>query len=92
MIPILGVDRRDEVIPDVGLARLVDLETGEDVVVDTGDAKVREHYKKSMKALRRDREKLFQKLSLDAVIVRTDGSFVDPIRKLFQMRARRIHR
>jgi hypothetical protein len=45
-----------------------------------------------MKALRREREKLFQKLSLDAVIVRTDGSFVDPIRKLFQMRARRIHR
>jgi uncharacterized protein (DUF58 family) len=92
VIPVMLVDPRDEELPDVGLATFEDLETGEDVVVDTGDPKVRAHYKKTMQALRKDREKLFQKLSLDAVIVRTDGSFVDPIRKLFQMRARRIHR
>jgi uncharacterized protein (DUF58 family) len=92
VIPVMLVDPRDEELPDVGLATFEDLETGEDVVVDTGDPKVREHYKKSMKALRREREKLFQKLALDSVIVRTDGSFVQPIRNLFQKRARRIHR
>jgi uncharacterized protein (DUF58 family) len=92
VIPVMLVDPRDEELPDVGLATFEDLETGEDVVVDTGDARVREHYKKTMKALRKEREKLFHKLSLDAVIVRTDGSFVQPIRNLFMMRARRIHR
>jgi uncharacterized protein (DUF58 family) len=92
VIPIMLVDPRDEELPDVGLATFEDLETGEDVVVDTGDARVREHYKKTMRALRKEREKLFHKLALDLVIVRTDGSFVQPIRNLFQMRARRIHR
>lgn len=92
VIPVMLVDPRDEELPDVGLATFEDLETGEDVVVDTGDPRVREHYKKTMKALRKEREKLFHKLSLDAVIVRTDGSFVQPIRNLFMMRARRIHR
>ncbi len=92
VIPVMLVDPRDEELPDVGLATFEDLETGEDVVVDTGDARVREHYKKTMRALRKEREKLFNKLSLDAVIVRTDGSFVQPIRNLFMMRARRIHR
>ncbi len=92
VIPVMLVDPRDEELPDVGLATFEDLETGEDVVVDTGDADVREHYKKTMKAQRKEREKLFNKLSLDAVIVRTDGSFVEPIRNLFMKRARRVHR
>ena len=92
VIPVMLVDPRDEELPDVGLATFEDLETGEDVVVDTGDPRVREHYKKTMKAQRKEREKLFNKLSLDAVIVRTDGSFVEPIRSLFMKRARRLHR
>ena len=42
------------------------------MVVDTGDPKVREHYKKTMKSMRREREKLFNKLSLDYIVVRTE--------------------
>jgi uncharacterized protein (DUF58 family) len=92
VIPVMLVDPRDLELPDVGLASFEDLETGEEVVVDTSSAAVREHYKKSMRALRREREKLFAKLSLDAVIVRTDGNIVAPLRNLFAKRARRLHR
>ncbi len=92
VIPVMLVDPRDEELPDVGLAAFEDLETGEEVVVDTSSAAVRDHYKKAMRALRRDREKLFNKLSLDAVVVRTDGSFVTPLRNLFAKRARRLRR
>ncbi len=76
----------------VGLCTFEDLETGEEVVVDTGDARVREHYKKAMRAARRAREVLFNKLALDSVVVRTDQSFVKPIRDLFAKRARRMRR
>ena len=89
VIPILIVDPRDEELPDVGLASFEDLETGEEVLVDTSDAAVRNHYKEAMAALRRDREKLFQRLALDHVVVRTDQSIVAPIRALFARRARR---
>jgi uncharacterized protein (DUF58 family) len=92
VIPVMLVDPRDEELPDVGLASFEDLETGEDIVVDTADPAVRRHYADSMKAIRTEREKLFRKLGLDRVIVRTDGSFVAPLRELFAMRARRLGR
>jgi hypothetical protein len=42
-----------------------------------------------MAALRKDREKLFHRLALDHVVVRTDQGVVAPIRALFARRARR---
>ena len=92
VIPLMLVDPRDEELPDVGLAAFEDLETGEEVVVDTSDKRVRDHYKINMRALRRERETLFKKLALDSAVVRTDESFVTPIRNLFARRARRMHR
>ncbi len=92
VIPVMLVDPRDEELPDVGLVTFEDFETGEEMLVDTSDARVREHYKNVMRAVRREREKLFQKLALDSAIVRTDGSFVAPIRNLFARRARRLRR
>lgn len=92
VIPVMLVDPRDEELPDVGLAAFEDLETGAEVVVDTSDARVREHYKRAMRTARRGREVLFNKLALDSVVVRTDESFVTPIRDLFAKRARRMRR
>ena len=92
VIPIMLVDPGDEELPDVGLAAFEDLETGEEVVVDTADPRVRMHYKMTMRAARREREALFKKLALDSAVVRTDQSFVKPIRDLFAKRARRLHR
>ncbi len=92
VIPVMLVDPRDEELPDVGLATFEDLETGEEVVVDTSDAKVRDHYKRTMRAARKAREQIFNKLALDKVVVRTDESFVKPIRDLFAKRARRMRR
>jgi uncharacterized protein (DUF58 family) len=92
VIPVMLVDPRDEELPDVGLATFEDLETGEDVLVDTSDRRVREHYAQVMKGVRREREKLFQKLALDSVVVRTDETVVTPIRSLFAKRARRMRR
>jgi uncharacterized protein (DUF58 family) len=37
-------DRHDDELPDVGLATIEDLESGEDVLVDTSDARVRTSY------------------------------------------------
>lgn len=92
VIPVMLVDPRDTELPDVGLATFEDLETGEEVVVDTSDPRVREHYAKTMRAAHKARVTLFNKLALDSVVVRTDGSFVQPLRDLFAKRARRMRR
>jgi len=92
VIPIMLVDPRDEELPNVGIASFEDLETGEEILVDTADPKVRQHYADEMSTIRRDRDALFRKLALDRVVVRTDSNFVKPIRDLFAKRARRMGR
>ncbi len=89
VIPVVLVDKRDFELPDVGLATFEDLESGETVLVDTSDARVRAHYKHTMRQIRETRQKLFFKLGLDAVEIDTGGSFVKPIRDLFARRSRR---
>lgn len=90
IIPVMLIDPRDEQLPDVGLATFEDLESGESIVVDTSDKQVRDFFAKAMLRLRNDRLQLFRKYSMDACIVRTDGSFVSPLRDLFAKRARRV--
>jgi uncharacterized protein (DUF58 family) len=92
VIPVMLVDPRDEELPDVGIASFQDLETGEEVLVDTSSAAVRAHYQSVMRGLRAENERLFRRHDLDYVIVRTDASPVGPIRALFQRRARRGRR
>jgi uncharacterized protein (DUF58 family) len=90
IIPVVLIDKRDHELPDVGLATFEDLESGEMVVVDTSDARVRAHFAHEMNRIRDARRQVFFKLGLDAVEIDTGGSFVKPIRDLFARRARRI--
>jgi uncharacterized protein (DUF58 family) len=90
VVPVMLVDPRDEKLPDVGLATFEDWETGQAVVVDTSDKRVRAHYEATMKKVRAERSALFKKLSLDECVVRTDRSFVEPLRQLFAKRAKRV--
>ena len=90
VIPVVLTDRREMDLPDVGLATFEDLESGEMVIVDTSDKRVRAHYKSEMTKLREQRRALFVKLGLDSVEVETGGSFVKPLRDLFARRSRRV--
>ena len=92
VVPVVLVDPRDTTLPDVGLATFEDLESGESILIDTGDARVRAWYASAMKALGEGRRTAFHKLGLDAVEIGTGGSFVRPLRDLFARRAKRIRR
>jgi uncharacterized protein (DUF58 family) len=91
VVPVVLVDPRDKELPDVGLATFEDLESGETVLVDTSDPRVRAHHAAAMRQLAEERRQLFSKLGLDAVEIETQGSFVRPLRDLFARRARRMH-
>ena len=89
IIPVMLTDRRDDELPDVGLATFEDLESGEESVVDTSDPAVRAWYKRQVQKQRGEREQVFRKLGLDLVKIDTAGSFIGPLRDLFSRRARR---
>ncbi len=90
VIPVVLSDPRDMELPDVGLATFEDLESGESVLIDTSDARVRAYYADAMKKLALARNQAFMKLGVDTVEIRTGGSFVKPLRDLFARRARRM--
>jgi uncharacterized protein (DUF58 family) len=92
VVPLVLADPRDQELPDVGLASFEDLESGQSIVVDTSDPRVRAWYAHAMKKITQSRRAAFHKLGLDSVEIETGGSFVRPLRDLFARRARRIRR
>jgi uncharacterized protein (DUF58 family) len=80
-------------LPDIGLARLIDPETGETIDVDTSDARVRAAFDESVTAERDQRKRIFRRLAIDEVAVRTDGSIVEPLFRFFRAREtrKRVH-
>jgi uncharacterized protein (DUF58 family) len=92
VVPVVLRDPRDTDLPDVGLASFEDLESGESIVVDTSDPRVRAWYASAMGKIADSRRTSFHKLGLDSVEIDTGGSFVRPLRDLFARRARRIRR
>ncbi len=90
LIPVQVVDPREEELPDVGLAMIEDLETGELLEVDTGDRRVREAYAAQVTRHRERRQQLSRKLRIDHVTVRTDRDYVRPLADLFRKRESRL--
>jgi uncharacterized protein (DUF58 family) len=90
LIPIQVVDPREDDLPDVGLALIEDLETGEIVEVDTSNLDVRSQYAREAQKQRASREHLFKRLQLDHVTVSTDRDYVRPLTELFRLRQRRL--
>jgi hypothetical protein len=68
---------------------LEDLESGDDVLIDTSDRYARAAFADAAKRRRKTVRDVFRKLAIDHVVVRTDGSYVTPMRDLFARRARR---
>lgn len=90
LIPIQIVDPREVELPNIGIALLEDLETGDVVEVDTSDPRVRRAFRTNVARQRAFREQLFRKLKMDHVTVESGSDYVKPIAELFRSRQRRI--
>jgi uncharacterized protein (DUF58 family) len=82
-------DQREAELPDVGLVRLRNAETGELLWVDTSQAQVRNNYNQWWKQYQKQLFEIFGKSGVDNTKIRTDESYVQPLMRLFKMRERR---
>jgi uncharacterized protein (DUF58 family) len=89
IIPVSITDRRETELPRVGLLRLQDLESEASIVVDTSSAAVRRAYRQRQEAAVVQRQQLFQSLGIDAIEVRTDEPYMNPMMRFFRRRERR---
>ncbi len=79
-------DPRDTLIPDVGLIRLSDLETGELVVLDTADPQVREAL---MPIGVEETQGALRQCGVDSVALSTSDPYGRPLQGFFKGRERR---
>ena len=79
-------DRREKILPSVGLMYLTDAETGESVWVDTSDKKVRDEFEAY--GIERDKEldRIFKHAGVDMASISADEDYVRSLITLFKKR------
>ena len=82
-------DPSEQELPDLGLARFVDPETGETLDVDTSDPEVRARFAEAVTEEITKRRRLLRRLAIDEIPLHTDGGVVDPLIKFFRTRETR---
>jgi uncharacterized protein (DUF58 family) len=88
---IIGIhvnDRREQELPNVGLIRALDAETGTTRWLDTSSKKVRADYSDWYQKHYNYFKSIFIKSGADAVSIQTDESYVNALLKFFQKRSR----
>ena len=92
VVAITVEDPSEMHLPDLGIARFVDPETGKTVEVDTSSRAVRAAYEIQTEKERDDRKHLLRRLAIDEVPVHTDAGVVEPLLKFFRSRETQARR
>lgn len=88
IVGIQMTDPREAEIPNIGLIRALDGETGEMRWIDTSSRRVREHYVNWFKENNQYFKTTFLRSGADAVSIRTDEPYVNALMKFFQKRSK----
>lgn len=86
VIAVQVYDKRDTSLPDVGLMRVIDLETGADRWIDTGSKRVRNAYGKWWYDRQQIMNEAMRRARVDYTSIATDEDFVRSLMNLFRMR------
>jgi len=92
VIAVTLEDPRERDLPRVGLVDLSDLETGEDVLVDTSHRCARDAYAERARQRASRREDVLRRAGVDEIVVDIGGDFVAPLVQFFHRRSRRRRR
>lgn len=92
VVAVRIADGAEHGLPAAGLLVLHDPETGDLTAVDTDDPRIRRAYEKQIRLERDKRERLFRRLGVDEIAIRTDSSIVAPLLGFFRRRERRLRR
>jgi uncharacterized protein (DUF58 family) len=84
---VIARDPREDQIPNVGLIEVEDAETGDFVLIDTGDRRVRARYAARAAALREERQRALKGAQIDWVEVSTTEPYAAPLIAYFKRRA-----
>ena len=87
VVAIQVYDIRAKELPDVGLMKVVDAETGFEQYVDTGSRKLRQTYQRYWMGRQAELSETFNKSNVDHVSIATNEDFVKSLLLLFKQRS-----
>ena len=87
IVAIQVYDPRETELPDVGLLKVRDAETGQERWVDTSSRKVRDAYAQWWSNMQQQMQESFLRSRVDSVSIRTDEDFVPALLSLFKRRS-----
>jgi len=90
VIAVTITDPREIDLPNVGILRLNDAETGQNFTVDTSNTNFRRQYRQDSVNRIKDREKMLRSINVDNINVRTNEPYVKELIKFFKSRERRL--
>lgn len=87
VVAIQVYDRRAKELPDVGLMRVVDAETGAEMYIDTSSKKLRQAHRLYWTGRQAELHETFNKSNVDNVSIATDEDYVKSLLGLFKQRS-----
>ncbi len=89
IIPVIIADPREAEMPNVGLVRLQDSETGEVITLDTASRKNRALFASLYRQQSETRDNLFRRMRLSPIHLKTGSDIVEPLIRYFHQRESR---
>ncbi len=83
-------DEREKVLPNIGFITLEDAETGEQIVINTGDRGTRTRFAEIAETQRTELNRTLRRNNIDAISLRTGEDYLIPLRSFFKQRERRL--
>ncbi len=87
IIALQVYDKMEAELPNVGLMKVADAETGEERWIDTSQKRIRQQYSSWWKNRQTVMEETFNRSRVDSVSMRTDEDYVKALLNLFRRRA-----
>lgn len=82
-------DIREQDMPELGLIHFKNTETGELILVDSDDARMRQNYALNWKKFNENLDLMLRRAGVDHVKIRTDQSYISPLLLLLRRRERK---
>ncbi len=90
IIALTITDPREIGLPDAGIVKLSDAETGKELLIDTGDYRFRDKYKEDSLKRIKERQGMLRSIAVDNIDIRTDIPYTTELVKFFRTRERRL--
>lgn len=89
LVAVQVLDRYEAELPALGRLMLEDVETGELLEIDTGDARRREQFSEQQARRQAELARTFRMAGVDAILLRTDRPYEGELARFFEMREHR---